>query len=160
MEALGIDLKLLLAQIVNFTILFVVLSKFLYKPITKMLDDREKKIGKGLKDSEEAAECLGEAKSEADKIKDKAYKEADKIIVEAKKEADEKAVALVKKANDQADKILKNANEEASLAKERALKEAKKELSNVVVMALDKIVGEELDNSAKEKLTAQAIKEL
>lgn len=160
MEALGIDLKLLIAQIVNFVILFLVLSKFLYKPITKMLDDREQKICKGLKDSENAEKCLGQAKTESDKIKNDAYKEADKIISESKKEADEKAISIVKKANDQADKILKNANEEASLAKERALKEAKKELSNVVVMALDKIVGEELDSSAKDSLTAKAIKEL
>jgi F0F1-type ATP synthase membrane subunit b/b' len=69
-------------------------------------------------------------------------------------------MASIKKANDQADKIVKNANDEASLAKERALKEAKKELSNVVIMALDKIVGEELDTSSKAKLTEQAIKEL
>jgi len=160
MEALGIDLKLFIAQIINFVILFLVLSKFLYKPIVKMLSDREQKICKGLKDSENAEKCLGQAKADSDKIKNDAYKEADKIISESKKEADEKATSIVKKANDQADKILKNANDEASLAKERALKEAKKELSNVVVMALDKIVGQDLDNSTKEKLTEKAIKEL
>ncbi|MFA4995995.1 MAG: F0F1 ATP synthase subunit B [Patescibacteria group bacterium] len=160
MEALGIDLKLLIAQIVNFVVLFLVLSKFLYKPITKMLSDREEKICKGLKDSENAEKCLGQAKENADKIKDDAFKEADKIISEAKKEASEKAASIVKKANDQADKILKNADEEAGMAKERALKEAKKELSNVVVMALDKIVGEEIDANSKAKLTEQAIKEL
>ncbi len=160
MEALGIDLKLLLAQIVNFTILFVVLSKFLYKPITKMLDDREEKICKGLNDSNEASKSLECAKEAADKVRDKAYKAADKLITNAKKEAGEKAAAIVKKANEQADKILKNANGEASLAKERALKEAKKELSSVVVMALDKIVSTEIDASTKDRLTQKAIREL
>lgn len=160
MEALGIDLKLLLAQIVNFTILFVILSKLLYKPITKMLGEREEKIGKGLKDSDEATKLLEGTKEAAEKIRDKAYKAADKVITDAKKEAVDQAAVIIKKAHDQADKIVKNANEEAGLAKDRALKEAKKELSNVIVMALDKIVGEELDSKMKDSLTAKAIEEL
>lgn len=160
MEALGIDLKLIIAQIVNFLILFLLLSKFLYKPIVKMLDDRKTKIEKGLSDSEAATKQLENANSEAQKIKDKAFAEADDIMKTAKKDGDEKAVAILKKANEQADKIVKNANEEAGLAKERALKEAKRELSNVVIMALDKIVNSEIDAPTKERLTEQAIKEL
>jgi F-type H+-transporting ATPase subunit b len=160
MEALGIDLKLLIAQIVNFLILFILLSKFLYKPIVRMLDDRQKKIEKGLSDSEAAENQLNNANSEAEKIKDKAFAEADKIIKAAKSDYDSKAIAIIKKANEQADKIVARANEEAGLAKERALKEAKKELSNVVVMALDKIVNSEMDAPTKEKLTEKAIEEL
>lgn len=160
MEALGIDLKLIIAQIVNFLILFIILSKFLYKPIVKMLDDRQKKIERGISDSEAAEKCLGEAGKKAEKIREDAFLEADKIIKAAKKDYDEKALVIIKKANEQAEKIVGRANEEAALAKERALKEAKKELSSVVVMALDKIIENELSPEQKTKLTEKAIKEL
>lgn len=160
MEALGIDLKILIAQIINFLILFILLSKFLYKPITKMLDDRKQKIEQGISDSEKAEKCLGEAGTEAQQIKDKAYAEADQIIKKAKQEYDAKTLAIIKKANDQAEKIVERAHEEAALTKERALKEAKRELFGIVTLALDKIVGKELDDSTKEKLTEKAIKDL
>ena len=55
MEKLGIEPILLLTQVINFTILVVVLTKFLYKPILKMLDERKKKIEEGLTLSREMA---------------------------------------------------------------------------------------------------------
>lgn len=50
MEALGIDPKLFIGQIINFLILLFILTKFAYKPIVKLLDDRRQKIADGLKD--------------------------------------------------------------------------------------------------------------
>ena len=58
---LGIDLKLLVAQIVNFLILLLVLYKFAYGPIVAMLEKRQKKIEKGLKEAEEAHKKLEES---------------------------------------------------------------------------------------------------
>jgi len=53
LSSLGIDLKILLAQLVNFGILIFLLSKFLYKPVLKMLDQRKKKIAESIKKAEE-----------------------------------------------------------------------------------------------------------
>ena len=55
---LGINGKLLLAQIVNFFILLYILKRFAYKPILKVLDDRKEKIEKGLRDAENAKDKL------------------------------------------------------------------------------------------------------
>ena len=52
--AFGIDWKLLLAQSVNFLIVFGGLTYFLYKPLMRALAAREEKIAKGVKDAEEA----------------------------------------------------------------------------------------------------------
>ena len=60
-EAFGIDWKLLLAQAVNFGVLFVALTYFLYKPVLKTLDERKQKVAKGVTDAEAAEKMLAEA---------------------------------------------------------------------------------------------------
>jgi len=51
MEALGLDIRLLVAQLINFGLLIFLLNKFLYKPLIKMLDDRKKKIAEAAENS-------------------------------------------------------------------------------------------------------------
>lgn len=160
MEALGIDLKLLIAQIVNFLIVMFLLWKFAYTPILKMLTDRKEKIAQGLKDSEEADKRLKKAEIECEKIQEKAYADANEILKNAKAAATAEAAEIVKKASEQADRVMKTAKDEAAASKEKVLKEAKKEISDVVVIALDKIVGKELSDEQKTKLTSKAIADL
>jgi F-type H+-transporting ATPase subunit b len=160
MEALGIDLKLLIAQIVNFSILFFLLSRFLYKPITNLLDERKQKIAQGIKDADQAEEKLEKAESEAEKIREKAYKDANDILKNAKHEANQEASEIVKKATEQSQRTMAAIALEKTEYKEKAMNEAKKEMSKVVILALDKIVGEEMDKKTKDELTAKAIKEL
>jgi len=160
MEALGINLLSFIAQIINFLIVMFLLWKFAYKPVLGILEDRQKKVEQGLKDADKAAKDRSEAELEAEKIREKAYGEANEILKNAKEAANTEAADIVKKASDQADRIMKNAKDEAAAAKDKVMKDAKKEISDVVVLALDKIVGEELDSNQKEKLTTRAISEL
>jgi len=160
LDALGIDWKLLLAQIVNFLILLILLTKFLYKPIVKMLDDRSKKIDTGLKAAEKSEQDLKKADVDAEKIREKAYKEANEILVNAKTEASDEAKQIVSKAEAQAEEIRKYAAEEALSSKDKAMRAAKGELSNLVTLALGKIIGEQFSESDKEKMTKEAIKDM
>lgn len=160
MEALGIDLKLFIAQAINFIIVMLLLWKFAYTPILNMLTERKSKIEQGLKDSEEAAKAKAKAETESEKILEKAYKDANEIIKNAKAAATSEGSIIVKKASEQADRIMKSAKEEAASTKEKVMSEAKKEISDVVVIALDKIVGNELTADQKNKLTSKAIADL
>lgn len=160
MEALGVDLKLLIAQVINFLIVMLLLWKFAYNPILNMFSERKDKIAKGLADSEKAATSLKKAEGEAEKILEKAYADANEILKNGKVAASAETAALIKKASEQADRIMRAAKEEAASAKERVMAEAKKEISDVVVTALDKIVGNELSDEQKAKLTSKAIAEL
>ena len=97
MEKLGIQPVQLLAQVFNFLILIILLRKYLYKPILKMLEERRKKIEEGLKSSEQAKKELDEAEKKKAEIISKAKLEASKIMDEAKKagkkqETDRKSV--------------------------------------------------------------------
>lgn len=159
-EALGINGKLLVAQIINFLILIYLLKRFAYAPIISMLEQRKAKITEGLENAEKAKTELDNAEKNADEIREQAYAEAKKLIADAKVQADTSAKELIEKANKQADRIIKAAEESANQAKDKALAEARKHISNIVVLALEKIVGGELNKEQRDKLTSKAIEEL
>jgi len=142
MEALGIDLKLLLAQIINFLILFLILRKLLYGPIVKMLSDRKDSIAKGIKDAELASQALEEATTNSKKILTEATRESDKIVTSAKKEIEQETQKRLTEAKDTAAEIVNKAKEQAKLEQARIISNAKKEIANLVVAASEKILAE------------------
>jgi len=156
-KTLGVDSKLLIAQIVNFLILLFLLRKFLYNPVIKMLDERKQKITEGLDAAEQSKNSLQDAGSKSSEIIEKAHLESKNIMVVSKKLADTEAKKIIEKADRQAEIILRNANEEATQNKQSALVEAKKEISEILSLSLDKVIGNDLAPSEKEKLTEKAI---
>ena len=68
MEALGINLGLLIVQIIAFIIVFLTLNAWVYKPMLDMMETRKKKIGQGLEDARVAAEARANGEKEAAKI--------------------------------------------------------------------------------------------
>lgn len=102
MEKLGIELTLLLTQLINFTIIVFILSKILYKPILKVLEERKNRIEEGLAYSEKAkkdqqdwdkkkSEMLASVKEEAKVIIEQAREDGKKAkeqyLIEARQEA-------------------------------------------------------------------------
>ena len=87
MEQLGIEPKLLLAQIVNFLIIAFVLTKLLYKPILAMLEKRKKEIAQGLELTEKMRLAEEKYKEKEEKLLSEARREARTIVEAAEKEA-------------------------------------------------------------------------
>lgn len=124
MEKLGLDWKVLMAQIVNFVLLLIILRKFLYGPLVKMLDERNKRIAGALDDSKKIEEKLlniekkeiellnlakEKAKKEREEILEIALKEKEKIIEQAKDAANrevEKGLEKLQSAQKEAVKVL------------------------------------------------------
>lgn len=147
MEALGIDLKLLIAQAVNFVILLLVLRKFLYGPIVKMLCDRKEKVEQGIKDAERADKALDEATTQSKKILGEATQESNKIVASAKKQIEQETHKQLAAAKDSASEIVNRAKEQAKLEQERIISNAKKEIADLVVAVSEKILSEKTDKS-------------
>lgn len=160
MEEFAINIKGLLAQIINFGIILFLLSRFAYQPILAMLENRRKTIEDGLKNSEEAKTRLSKAEEEAAAIREKAFSEAKQITQSAKEDAGKEAMAIIAKAESQAANLVKTAEDEAIMLKNRALGSAKSEIAHLVMLAVEKIVGEKLNREVKEELTVSAVKEL
>ena len=141
-EAFGVNWKLLLVQAVNFGLLLAVLTYFLYKPVLRIIDERQKKIAEGVKTAEEAARKLADAKVEGDGIGGTAAKEAEQLVAAARSRADEKGNEIVKAAEARANAVIKEAGAHAEEAKRMALAESSKEIARAAVLAAEKILRE------------------
>lgn len=105
----GFDLPMVVAQIINFLIIFYVLKRFLYKPVMSMVKTREEKIALGLKQAEEARLKLEQTLEEEKKILGKAQTEAKELIEEAKTQALSLAASIEVSAKAQSEKMLLDA---------------------------------------------------
>lgn len=152
LEALNFNVWTYLFNTVNLLIVIGVLYILAYKPVTKVLLEREEKIEGAIEDAaksqKEAKELL--AKYEA-QIKD-ARNEAQEIIAKATKVGDEMAEEIVAKARDEANKTLAKAKSEIEGEKQRALAEIKGEISTLVILAAGRVIEKELDLTEHERL--------
>ena len=155
---LGIDWKLLIAQIVNFLVLLFVLWKFAYGPIIAMLEKRQKKIEKGLKDAEDAHKKLAESEERQKEILKKARTEAKVIVEKSRKQAEKAKSEIALEAKLQSEKIITDAKAQIEQEKQKTIAEIKSEIGSLVVSATEKIVGEKIDEKKDAELIEKAIK--
>jgi F-type H+-transporting ATPase subunit b len=142
-EAFGIDVRLITIQIINFLILLGLLSYFLYKPVLKLLADREAKIAQGIQDAEAAAAAKHDAEAEKQRIVAAAHHDAEAVAARAKVHADATTAAAVTAAAEQAAGIIANAEAASVELKAKALKESEAEVAKVAILAAEKILRRE-----------------
>ncbi len=156
---LGIDPKLLLAQGVNFVILLIVLTKFVYKPLMKVVEERRKKIELGIKGGERAEQIIKQAEQEKTGIIKEADTQAVAIISEAEKTAQKKAQEIALQADKKAQSALRGAMLIAERKEKEEMARVAEEAKQLVKEAIIKTVQlkpEQVD----EKLIGQAIRSI
>lgn len=153
LESLGIDWKLLIAQIVNFLVLVFLLRFFLYKPIVNMLIKRKDKIAQGLKDAEQAKEQLEQASAKSKQALTEASLESEKIIKTAKKEMVEQTQAEIKKAQKKAEEILASSRKQAALEQAKIVEKAKREITDLALTISEKVIGEQINKDDIKKVS-------
>lgn len=157
-ESLGINGKLLLAQMVNFIILLIVLYKFAYGPILKMLNERTRKIEKGMKDAEASTKKLEEIAEKEKGILDEARAHAKDMVKRSEDAAVMQGEEIVISAKNQTEKMLEDARKQIEQEKTKILAEAKAEIATLVMSATEKIIDEKLDENKDKELIEKAIR--
>lgn len=138
MQSLGLDSKILIAQIVNFGILFFVLKEVLYKPIIRLLDERNKKINEALANSAKIEEKLKKIESQ----------EA-QILSSARSRAKLEREELLKKAQDEKQKLIEEAKYKAEKEIEKGVSRLKVEADQAATEISDKLIGEVVEKVYK-----------
>ena len=151
-----IDFKIIIAQIFNFGIVFVVLYIYALKPLSKLMKERSEKIAQGIDDAKSNAEILNNTKAEYEKALTKARKEADKIFQEGKKEAETKKTLMLEKAKEEVAVMIEGGKKNLENEKIKMVQEAKDEIASLSVKIAEKILGAKINASFDEK----TIKEL
>jgi len=157
LSKLGIDYKLLIAQIVNFLVLLFVLYKFAYGPIVAMLEKRQKKIEQGLADAEAAKKNLEKSEEKQKEILKKARTETKEIVAKAHIQAEKSKSEMAAEAKAQAEKIIADAKVQIEREKRKMLGEIKSEIGGLVVAAAEKIIDEKLDGEKDKKLIEKSL---
>ena len=138
--AFGIDWKVLLAQSVNFGVLLVGLTYFLYKPVLKMLKERQAIIEKGVQDAQEAARKAKEIESEKAEVLAQAAREAESAVTKGVTEGKAERAQIIERAQTQSDSILSDARLQAEEIKRQALATSEKEIAKTAILAAEKIL--------------------
>ena len=152
MEALGINLGLLIVQIIAFFIVFLTLNAWVYKPMLNMMESRKQKIAQGLEDARVAAEARANAEREAAKVISDAQTEASQIVREATERAAVAGQDVKAAAEAEAARAREAAIAEAEVERNRILGDLRSQVAGLAIAAANKLVGESLDEKRQRAL--------
>jgi len=155
MEALGINLGLLIVQIIAFTIVFLTLNSWVYKPMLDMMETRKQKIAQGLEDARVAADARANAEKEAEKIIAEAQAEAGKVMREATERAEAAGKDVKAAAEAEAAKAREAALAETEAERNRILGDLRGQVASLAMAAANKLVGEALDEKKQRALVSE-----
>jgi F-type H+-transporting ATPase subunit b len=153
-----LDVRLLVAQVVNFGVVFLTLYFFAFKPLFKVMGDRSAKIEKSLKDAAEIEKKLSEAKAEKGDIVAAARKAAQVVLEEAKENGEAKKEELVAKAKEEISQVIAAEKEKLVREKAETIQEIKQEVASLVALSLEKFLGEKIDGKSDMELIKKIIK--
>ena len=146
--AMGINGPFLISQIVNFLILFGLLTVMMWKPARKRLDERQATLQKQVEDTEAAAKKLDQIGQEREKVLAEAKKEGDKIVAQAY----ERVEAIKSDASEEAKKIIQQAKVDAKEEELVLLKGVRDKVAVLAIAATQKLLGASLDESRQRAL--------
>ncbi len=153
-----IDLKLFIAQLVNFAVVFSVLYFFAFKPLVKTMGERTEKIDKSLKDADEIEKRLALTETEKTEIISAAKKQANLIVEEADKRGEERKAELTLKAKEEIAQVINNEKAKLAQEKQETLKEIKKEVADLVILTVEKVLNEKMTSDKDRELIKKLVK--
>jgi F-type H+-transporting ATPase subunit b len=159
LEALGINLGYLVSQIVNFTLLAVLLYFVAYKPILRMLDERSARIKKGLEDAEQASRRAAEIEQEFEQRMTEARKEGQEIIAQATQMSEKARQEILETAREEARAQIDKAKEEIARERDLAMAELRQQVADLSLTISEKVIGKTLDEQRQRQLIAEFLEQ-
>ncbi len=153
MENLGVDGKLLIAQLINFALFFVVFKKYIAGPFMKFLKNerhKEEEKEKGLANIKRIEDDLEKREGE---MRKEVKKEADKLITEAKDDAARVRQDIIDQANKEAESIIEKAKKAADEERQGLYKELKSKSVDLSLLLVNKALSEQLPEDVQKKIT-------
>jgi len=159
LESLGINLPTLIAQLINFAILFGLLYLVAYKPIMRMLDERSRRVKESMEQTEHIKEQAARAEEESKKQIEAAGREGQGIIARAVKTGEEVHQRAQEEARKDAEALIGRARVEIRRERGSAIDELRGEFADLTVMAAEKVIDRSLDRKAHRELIEKTLQE-
>ncbi|MBI2870011.1 MAG: F0F1 ATP synthase subunit B [Chloroflexi bacterium] len=156
---LGINLSELLAQLVNFGILFGLLYLVAYKPVMRMMDERARKVKEGLEQAEAAKQAAVNAEEEVRKQLGLASQEAQERVSRAIRAGEELKQKAHEDARREAQALAERARADIRRERDDAIGEIRREFADLTILAAEKVVDRSLDKKAHRELIEKVLEE-
>lgn len=159
MEGLGINWPSLIAFVVNFTILFVILSLVAYKPIVKMLSDRQAKIKESMEQAEKIRQDSARSEEEIKAHLETARKEGQNVVAQASQIGERLKEEARQSARQEAESLIDKARGEIQRDRDKSIEELRAEFADIAILAAEKVINETLDKKKHRKIIDDVLKE-
>ena len=144
LDIISVNIWHIVISLCNLVLLYLILKKFLYKPVRKALAERQSAVDKQYLAAKEAEDSARENMEKWNEKIATAENESEKIIKQASADAEKRKHELIDEAKRQADGIVRQAKEDAELEKKKAADEIKTEIVDVSMLISEKMIGREL----------------
>jgi F-type H+-transporting ATPase subunit b len=143
----------------NMIVLFLVLRKILFKPVTEFMEKRTKAIEDSIADAEKNKTKAAEMKNAYEAQLKAAKAESEKIIDAAVEKATREQERIVAEAQRQSEELLAKVREELELERKQMLRDVRSEVANLAFAAASKVMEANMDNESNRKLVSRFIDE-
>ena len=159
MEALGINLVYLISQIVNFTLLALLLYFVAYKPVLRMLDERSARINQGIQDAEQASRRAAEMEQDFERRMAEARRQGQEIVAQATQASERAGQEILERAREESRAQIERAREEIARERDLAMADLRRQVAELSLMISEKILGEALDEQRQHRLIADFLEQ-
>jgi len=160
LDVISVNFWQILISLANLAIIFYILKRFLFKPVTKVLTERQNAVEAQYADAEKAREdALADKAAYAEKLA-KAEITADEMRKSAADEAKRHGEKLIEEARAKADGMVRQAQAEIELEKKKAEADMKREIADVSARIAEKLIERELDEKTHSGLIDSFINEI
>jgi len=156
---LGINARDFIWQSINFLVLIALLSYYLYRPITTMLDERARRIQESLDAAEAARADVARADRERDELLATTRREIQEMMTTAQQVAERIQTEARTTAQQEAQRIVETARQEAEAERAQAMAELRREVASLAVAAAERVISRSLDDQAHRQLVEQFLDE-
>ncbi|HAX50736.1 F0F1 ATP synthase subunit B [Muricomes intestini] len=157
---LQLSVSNLLFTIINLVVFYLLLKKFLIKPVTNIMEKREKMIADGLNNASAAQEEAAQMKQEYTAALAGAKEESVKIVEKAQTQAKAEYDRIVAEADEKAGSLLDSAKSNIQLEQEQTKKALQSEIAGLAMAAATKIVSEKTENQGNQGIYNQFLEEV
>lgn len=156
----GLRGDIFIAQLINFLIVMLVLWRFAYKPIMSMLDAREARIAKSVKEAEEITKRLKQVDEERTEVIHNARVEAQLLIEKAVKETEERKHEMIEAAKREVERVIVRGKDQLNAERDQMMIELRKDVIDIAVRAAAKIALEKVDEKKSQSLAEEVVRKL
>ena len=160
LDIISVNLWQILISLANLTILFLLVKKFLYKPVKRILKQREDEINVHYTAAQQAESDALKSKTRYEEALSGAKAEADSIISDAAEKAKRRGDTIIDEAEQKADRIVRQAEQDAKLEREKATDSIKKEIVEVSSALSEKLIEREINTDDHKALIDSFIEEI